>query len=207
MAFIPGYRRTGTGIRHSLEPRPCASSLPRLARRSRYATGSGVIALPKSHGPTFDILKYGPDAGPAAALLARLVVLLWISVSAATRPRPRLGARRRRSPACARAPRRICMCGSRLDRSRRRERKHDRRAYLRAARAGAPGGARRHRIIAYIAAGCPIHDGIIVIGRVTSQSIMDGPSRETAPLQPPYNPGLSAKLPSSTYTRYSIGAK
>ena len=34
----------------------------------KIATGSGVIALPKSHGPTFDILKYGakPD-GPALA--------------------------------------------------------------------------------------------------------------------------------------------
>ena len=34
----------------------------------KIATGSGVITLPKSHGPTFDILKYGakPD-GPALA--------------------------------------------------------------------------------------------------------------------------------------------
>ncbi len=34
----------------------------------KIATGSGVIALPKSHGPTFDILKYGAKSdGPALA--------------------------------------------------------------------------------------------------------------------------------------------
>jgi len=41
-----------------------ASATPSAA--IKIATGSGVITLPKSHGPTFDILKYGakPD-GPA----------------------------------------------------------------------------------------------------------------------------------------------
>ena len=34
----------------------------------KIATGSGVIVLPKSHGPTFDILKYGAKSdGPALA--------------------------------------------------------------------------------------------------------------------------------------------
>lgn len=34
----------------------------------KIATGSGVITLPKSHGPTFDILKYGAKSdGPALA--------------------------------------------------------------------------------------------------------------------------------------------